>query len=184
MFSFKCSFSFRQIGAKGVFLLLLLGVFALSGCKMATVMGTLSPSPDLDPRAEAMAKRFATVPGKAVVYVYRNKYTDLTAIYFNDEHVATLNHEFFARVVLPEGTYEVRADAMDKSGKAGITGLGVATESFDLRADNVYYIQNRTTVVPTGLIVSVYRNRLLLMSPAEAKSEIIRRKLVNDYWME
>jgi len=177
-------FSLMKVSAKGVFLLLLSGVFVLTGCKTKTVLGTLSPSPDLPPRAEAVAKTFAPVPGKAVVYVYRNKYTDLTAIYFNNEHVATLSYEYFVRVVLPEGIYEVRADAMDKSGKGGITGLGVASETFDLKADNVYYIQNRTTVIPTGLLVSVYRNRLLMMTAAEAKSEIISKKLVNDYWIE
>ena len=184
------TFFVRRISVKGVFYIftLMIGVFALSGCYSNAGIGILSPSPDLDARAVAVANTYAPVPDKAVVYVY----TELngtfglawnTAIYFNGVHVATINQPFFARVVIPGGRYVVRTEPTNEAAGGWQTPLPkelIATESFDFSTNHVYYIL-------TGKVTGKGREKrstLLLMSPEEAKREIMYKKLVNDYWIQ
>lgn len=105
---------------------LLILVFALAGC------APLPPSP-----ADLEAKRFETVPGKAVIYVVRD-YPDISpdvaTLMLDDQMMGSTYPGNYFRWVVEPGRHQIR-------GYAGDNGSIV----LDVAPDRIYYVHQRVS---------------------------------------
>jgi hypothetical protein len=110
----------------------------------AAACAPLPPSP-----ADIQAKRFEPVPGKAVIYVVRNRpdlSDDAATIMVDDRMVGTTYPGTYLRVVVEPGRHQIR-------GYAGDNGRFV----LDVPPDGVYFVQQSVTKLFTGMAQSQFR---------------------------
>ncbi len=104
--------------------LLFIAMLLIAGCAQ------LPPPPE-----DAAAKRFDSVPGKAVIYLARHSLdrSFIAPIVIDDQHIGSTYHGTYMRIELPPGRHLLR-------GMAGDT----ASIRLDTEAGKIYFVQQTT----------------------------------------
>lgn len=135
----------------------LLGALLVAGCAQ------LPPTPE-----DIQAKKFETVPGKAVIYVVRNN-PDLGpwqgTLFVGDNATVTTYPGTYFRWEVPPGTHR-------------ITGMGYDTSQVDVQAEagKIYFVQHSVTGFRSP--TSGFLSRL---SEREGRAMVLRGELITSF---
>lgn len=137
--------------------------FIAAVCILAGLVGCASV-PMATPQQDAAAKQFAPVPGKALLYIYRNE-TFGAAVKMNvaldNRPVGQTASKTYFRLVLDPGHHTV--DSQD----------GIATLGLDTQAGSVYYVWQE---VKMGVWSA--RSALHLMDAGQGQTDVKECRLI------